>query len=242
MILIFAESPKGTINKAAFEATTLGKKLGEQLGCACEALVIGESENAEKLGIYGAGKVHHINDAALHHFDSQAYASAISNTAEKLGAHTVILSRTSTGKSLAGRIAVRLNAGLVSGIKNVPNTDGGLKASKDVFSGKALATYAIKGTRSILSVMGNSIPLEETGSPINPESLTVEYTAPVTRVLGVKRVEGQVPLPEAERVVSAGRGMKGPENWGIIEELAEKTWSHHGLLQTSSRRRMEAAS
>ncbi|MEM6698377.1 MAG: electron transfer flavoprotein subunit alpha/FixB family protein, partial [Bacteroidota bacterium] len=102
-----------------------------------------------------------------------------------------------------------------------PTNDGSFRVSKGVFSGKAFATYEIKSDKKVLSLMGNAVPVEETGAAVEVESLNVEVPAPKVKVKEVKRVEGTVPLPEAELVVSGGRGLKGPENWGIIEDLAE---------------------
>ena len=132
----------------------------------------------------------------------------------------VIVSHSSTGKSLIGRLAVRLDAGSVAGVNQLPTVDGGFKVKKNVFSGKAIAEYEISSPVKVLSLMGNSIPVEATGAAVAAESMDVTIPASKITVKDRKTMEGTVPLPEAELVVSAGRGMKGPENWGIIEELA----------------------
>lgn len=218
MVLIFAESQKGKYKKAAFEAVTYAAKTAQMLGKECAALVIGDGENPAQLGAYGATKVYQVN--ASNEFDSQVYAAVVADAAQKLGAEVVIVSHSSTGKSLLGRLAVRLNAGSVAGVNALPSIDGGFKVKKNVFSGKATAEYEIKSSVKVLSLMGNSIPPEANGSDAAVESLDVTVPAGKTRVKEVKTEDGVVPLPEAELVVSAGRGMKGPENWGIIEELA----------------------
>ena len=220
MVLVFAETHKGNFKKAAFEAVTYGNKTAQILGTECAALVLGTAENAGQLGKYGASKVYQIADEGLNGFDSQSYAAVISDSAQKIGAQAVIVSHSSTGKSLLGRLAVRLNAGSAAGVNAVPTNDGAFKVSKLVFSGKAIATYEISSDVKVLSVMGNAIQPEETGSDVAPESLDVNVPASKVKIKEVKTEDGIVPLPEAELVVSAGRGMKGPENWGIIEELA----------------------
>lgn len=221
MILVFAEDQKGHFKKAAFEAVTYGAKTAEVLGTTCAALTLGDVQNAGELGKYGATKVYNVPGAALAQFDSQVFTAAIAGAAEKLGATVIILSHSSTGKSLLGRLAARLTAGSVAGVNAVPSMDGGVfKVKKTVFSGKAIAEYAVNSPVKVLSLMGNSLPPEAKGNEVAIETLELALPASKVKVKEVERVEGTVPLPEAELVVSAGRGMKGPENWGIVEELA----------------------
>lgn len=221
MVLVFAESPKGKFKKTALEAVTYGKKTAEALGVSCVALTVGNNvENAGQLGVYGASKVYNVNDASLNTLDSQVLTKVIAEAAAQLGAKVIILSHTSTGKSLLGRLGVRLNAGSVPGVNALPDLSGGFKVKKSVYSGKAVATFAIKSDIKILSLMGNAIRPEASGNAVSVENLSVNVPAAKVTVKETKTVEGTVPLPEAEIVVSAGRGMKGPENWGIIEELA----------------------
>ncbi len=222
MVLVFAESPRGNLKKTAFEAVTYGKKVADLLGTTCVALTLGKVNDAGELGRYGAGKVLHVADAALDHFDSQAYAAAIADVAKSNGATVIITSHTSTGKSVAGRLAVRLNAGLVSGVNSLPTLNGNaLRVKKSVFSGKALAEYEIGSAIKVLSLLGNAVKPESIGNPVSVESVSANTGSGRIRVKEVKTQEGTVPLPEAEIVVSAGRGMKDPSNWGIVEELAQ---------------------
>jgi electron transfer flavoprotein alpha subunit len=222
MVLIFAETQKGKFKKAAYELTYYGYQTAQALGTECAALVLGTAEGAEELGKYGASKVYHVGDTALDTFDSQVYTKVIAAAAEKAGANVVIVGHTSTGKSLLGRLAVRMNAGSVPAVNAIPTVEGGtFKVRKPVFSGKAFADYEVKSENKVLSLMGNSLQPQEVGEPASVEALDVEVPAAQVTVKEVKRMEGRTPLPEAELVVSAGRGMKGPENWGIIEELAE---------------------
>ena len=222
MILVFAESIKGQLKKAAFEAVTYGHKTAQVLGSECVALTLGEVKDAGKLGTYGASKVYNINNTNLVNFDSQVYSAAIANAAQSLGAKVVILSHTSTGRSLTGRLAARLNAGSIAGAKSVPTMEGNtMKISKGVFSGKATAEYALTSDVKVIALAGNEVPPAEVGSPVTVQDLNVDVPSPRVKVLEVKLQSGDTaPLPEAELVVSAGRGMKGPENWAIIEDLA----------------------
>ena len=219
MVLVFAESVKGNFKKATFEAVTYGYRTAQAMGTDCVALAIGPANDAGDLGKYGAAKVYHVADVAQ--FDSQVYTRIIADAARQLGAKVLVLSHSSTGKSLVGRLAARLDAGSVPGANAVPSVNGGFKVSKPVFSGKAFAQVELTSDYKVISLMGNSIPVEENGSPVAVEKLDVEVPAAKVRVKDVQRVEGKTPLPEAELVVSAGRGLKGPENWDMIEDLAE---------------------
>jgi electron transfer flavoprotein alpha subunit len=218
MILIYAESPKGKLKKAAFEAVTYGKKIADASGDTCVALTFGNVENADQLGKYGASKVYNV--ASIGDFDSQVFAKAIGDAAAQLGAKVIVLSHSSTGKSLTGRLAARFDAGSVAGANAIPNLSNGFRVKKSVFSGKAIAEYSLTSDVKIISVMGNSLQPEESGAAVAVESLGISVAASRVRVKSVKTQDGIVPLPEAELVVSAGRGMKGPENWGIVEDLA----------------------
>jgi len=223
MVIVYAESPRGQIKKAAYEAVTYGKKVSDLLGVPCVAITVGTNvPDAGELGRYGASRVLNIADAGLNHLDSQSTAAALAAAAQQLGASVFILSHTSTGKSIAGRLAVRLNAGLVSGVNGLPVLDGGgLSVKKSVFSGKAVVEYALTSPVKIFSLMGNAVRPEATSNPVPVEAFSVSYPAGRIKVKDVKTIEGRVPLPEAEIVVSAGRGMKDPSNWGIVEDLAD---------------------
>lgn len=220
MVLVFAESQKGNFKKTAFEAVTYGYKTAQALGTECVALALGTAHNAADLGLYGASKVLHVADAALDQIDGWVDATVIAEVGQQIGATVIVLSHTSTGKSIHGRLAARLGAGSVAGVNSIPTVDGGFKVKKSVFSGKAIAEYEIKSAVKVLSVMGNSLQPVLSGSAAPIEAITVAIPASRVKVKSVSRVEGIVPLPEAELVVSAGRGLKGPENWGIIEDLA----------------------
>ncbi len=221
MVLVFAESPRGQFKKSAFEAVTYGKKVAELLDTTCVALCLGTTKDAGELGRYGASSVLNVADSTFDQFDSQAFAAAIVAVAKSNGATVVILGHTAIGKSIAGRVAVRLNAGLVSGVNSLPTINGNaLRAKKSVFSGKAIAEYEITSTIKVLSLMGNAVKPEAMGSAVAVEAVSVSAANGRIRVKSVKTQEGIVPLPEAEIVVSAGRGMKGPENWGMVEEMA----------------------
>jgi electron transfer flavoprotein alpha subunit len=217
-VLVFAESAKGNFKKAALEAVTYGKKVADMLGTTCNALTLGAVNNAEQLGQYGAFAVYNVANVAA--FDSQVYTSIIAQVVTDTAATVVIVPNTSTGKALVGRVAVKLGAGLVSGASKLPTNDGAFKVRKGVFSGKAIAEYTISSDIKVISLMGNAIAPEIVGSNVAVIPLNIAVPTSRITVKSVKTADGIVPLPEAELVVSAGRGMKDPSNWGIVEDLA----------------------
>lgn len=221
MVLVFAEATNGKFKKAAQEAVTYGAKTAAALGTECHALTLGAVEGAGELGRFGATKVYNVDGPALAGFDSSVYTAAIAGAAQQVGAKVIVLMHNSTGKNLVGRLAARLDAGSAPGVNSVPTTEGGFTVRKAVFSGKAFADVQILTDYKVVSLAGNSIPVEETGSAVDVESLSLDLPAPKVKVLETKRAEGITPLPEAELVVSGGRGLKGPENWGVIEDLAD---------------------
>ena len=216
-VLVYAESLTGSIKKAAIEAVTYGNLTAQSLGTECIALTIGTAEGAASLGQYGAAKVYNV--AASDDFDAQVYAQIISEAATQVGADVVVFAHSSSGKSLAGRVAVRTKAGLVSSVISVPEGDQ-FTVKKGVFSGKGFASYEITADKKVVTIAGNTFPPQVVAQDVAVEALSINVPTSKVKVLSKSTVDGVVPLPEAELVVSAGRGMKGPENWGIIEEMA----------------------
>ncbi len=220
-VLVFAENFKGTVKKSAFEAVHYGHKLAAEMGTDCHAITVGSVSNVSDLGKYGASKIHQIASASTVDFDSQQFSKAIGTFAKNIGAKVIILSHSSQGKSLAGRLAIRLDAGLVTAVNQLPDVSDGFKVTKSLFSGKAISTYSMDSEVKVLSLIGNALAPEVVNAAGEVVPSDIELEASKLTVVETKTVEGTVPLPEAELVVSAGRGMKDPGNWGIIEELAE---------------------
>lgn len=222
MVIVIAENHKGNFKKAAFEVVTYGYKTAQSLGTECVVLTLGSVSGAEELGKYGAAKIYNVANPGLDSFDSQVFAAVIAKAVQQLGATVIILNHSANGKSLIGRLAARLNAASASGVNRVPTVENGnLKVKKTVYSGKAIAELELKSLVKVISVMGNSLPPEVVGEAGILETLDVAVPTSRVKVKEVKQLEGIVPLPEAELVVSGGRGLKGPENWGIVEALAE---------------------
>ncbi len=214
MILVYINSTDG-ISKASFEAVTYGKKLGEVI-----VLTNGSADAGDlaQLGDYGASKV--LIDRAVDGNDQQQVTRMISSCVASNSAHTIVFTHDLYGKSVAPRCAVALKAGLVSGAISLPDGEGCIQVN--VFSGKALGKVKVKSDKKVISLLPNSIQPEAGGSACAVEEISTDAGEASIKVLNTKKPEGEIPLPEAELVVSAGRGLKGPENWGMIEELAKE--------------------
>ncbi|HEX7905539.1 MAG TPA: electron transfer flavoprotein subunit alpha/FixB family protein [Chitinophagaceae bacterium] len=220
-VLIFIDSAEGHVKKASLEVMTYGAKVAEQLGTTAEGVVLGSiTEDLVSLGKYGVKKIHHVNNEALNHFDAQVYTKVIAQVAEATGARVIIFSNNVDGKAIAPRLSARLKAGLVSGAVALPDTSNGFVVKKNVFSGKAFANIAVNTGVKIIGLSPNAYKIQEGEGTAEVVLFTATVDTARVKVTNVTKASGEVPLTEAEVVVSAGRGLKGPENWGIIEELA----------------------
>jgi len=221
-VLVFIDHSDNTIKKTTPEAISYAVQLAAQLGTTAEGVLLGTiGEDPSSLGRYGLSKVYHAADPALNQTDGQVYTKIIADVVKKSGAHVVVFSNNLHGKAIAPRLSANLKAGLVAGAVALPDTSGGsFSVKKTVFSGKAFARVGITTDIKIISLNPNAFPVSEPGG--TAEVIPVDATAgtPLTKVVSVNKVQGEIPLSEAERVVSGGRGLKGPENWKMIEELA----------------------
>jgi electron transfer flavoprotein alpha subunit len=221
-VLIFIDHAEGHIKKASLEALSYGAKVAEQLSTTAEGILLGTvTEDLSALGKYGVKKIHQAAREELNHLDAQVFAKIISDAATSTGATVIVFAGNLNGKAVAPRVSARLRAGLVTGAIALPETGSGFVVKKTVFSGKAFARIALNTDIKIISLNPNSYPLSSgegkagiIALPANPDSLRV-------KTISTTQASGQVPLTEAEIVVSGGRGLKGPENWGMIEELAK---------------------
>lgn len=213
-VLVFVESHNGKIAKSGFEAVYYGSKIGSPL----VALAFGDiaSSSLAELGNYGATKV--VVARNIKTDDSQALTKFVVAQAQEVSAQTVVFSHDSVGKAVAPRVSIRLKAGLVAGAISLP--EGGA-IRKNAFSGKAFADYEISTSVKVISVLPNSLKPEKSGNTAEVVENTNDFGSPKVISKEIKKDAGDhIPLPEADIVVSAGRGLKGPENWGMIEELA----------------------
>lgn len=220
-VLVFLDQSEGQIKKSSLEAASYAAQLAQQLGTSAEALVLGTVENAAAIGDQGITKVHQVKNEALNNVDAQVFAKVIAEAATATGAKVIVFSNNFTGKAIAPRLSVRLKAGLVSGAVALPDTSNGFVVKKSVFSGKAFAHIAITTDIKIIALNPNSYSTSHTGGTAEVAELNVTADAPKVLVTSVDKVVGEVPLTEAEIVVSGGRGLKGPENWALVTDLAK---------------------
>ncbi|HVT84864.1 MAG TPA: electron transfer flavoprotein subunit alpha/FixB family protein [Chitinophagaceae bacterium] len=221
-VLIFIDTAEGHVKKASLEAICYGAAIAKQLATTTEGIVLGEvKEDLAALGKYGVKKIHHANNNALNHLDAQLYTKVIARAAEASGANVIVLSNNADGKAIAPGLSVRLKAGLVTGAVALPDTSNGFIVKKNVFSGKAFANVSIKTDTKIVALNPNAYKIEagEGVAEVVPFNATVDTGR--IKVTNITKASGEVPLTEAEIVVSGGRGLKGPENWGMLEDLAK---------------------
>ncbi len=221
-VLIFVDHSEGQIKKASHEALSYGAKIAEQTGVDAEAVVLGNvTSDLSLLGRHGIKKVHRVQHANLEQFDAQVYTKIIAEVAEKTGATVVVFSNNSSGKSLAARVAVKLNAGLAAGATALPDTSNGFSVRKNVFSGKAFATVNITSKVKVVALSVNAFTIIDKEGTAEVAEFAGEIETPKLKTTGSTKTSGKVSLTEADVVVSAGRGLKGPENWAMVEELAD---------------------
>jgi electron transfer flavoprotein alpha subunit len=216
-VLVFSENSEGRFKKAAFEGVAFESAIA--VG-SVSAVVLGsmDAANAAELGKYGASKVLHYSDASFNSMDAGVFAQVISDAASKVGAQWVIVSNTYTGKAAAPRVAVRLNAAFAPGIIALPE---GNIVKRSVFSNKGFADFSLNQSVKVVSLTPNSYSFAEGSGMAEVESCSFSPSGNRVSVKEVKKAAGKVPLTEAEVVVSGGRGLKGPENWHLIENLAD---------------------
>jgi electron transfer flavoprotein alpha subunit len=221
-ILVYIDHNNGTPKKSSLEAASYAA----QIDADVTALVLGNAQHSAlaSLGACGVKKIWCVSKPEFNQFDAAAYTKVIAEAAKSLGASVIVCSHNSNGKAIAPRLSARLQAGLVTGATQLPRSEGGaLVVRKSVFSGKAFADYSMATPIKIISLNPNSFPIGKTGGTATIEEFATQVGSSdfKVKVIETKKLSDKTPLPEAELVVSAGRGMKGPENWGIVEDLAE---------------------
>lgn len=221
-VIVFAENWEGRFKKTTFEAVSYAKRVADAMGVDTIAAVIGNlTDDAASLGEYGASKVLHLQSEALQSFDAAAYASALKQVAEAQSAQAVVVSGTFNGKSIVPSLSVQWNATAITNISELPESVSPMRVKRSAFSSKGYVMYESQAARSVLSFIPNGIGVVEFDGAASVETLALDGVSARTTVKSVDRAKGTIPLPEAEIVVSGGRGLKGPENWGMIEELAD---------------------
>jgi len=225
-VIVLVEHAQGTFKKKSLEAIQYAANIAKGLNTTVTAVAVGDvgQDAMSALGQYGATKVLHTTDARLDNFNSNAYTKVMLAAAQKEGAKVIVGLHDTVGKAVTPRVAARLKAGLVAGAVGYPDLSKGFVVKKNVFSGKAFAFINITSDVKVITLMPNTFAVVKGEGTATVENLDVTFTDKdfAIQVKEVSKASGSVPLSEAELVVSGGRGMKGPENWYVLEDLAKE--------------------
>jgi electron transfer flavoprotein alpha subunit len=223
-VLIYTENREGKFGKSTMELVSYAVRIAKDTNTSAIAISIGNVAKEEllRLGQYGVTKVLTVSGDSVISRDDQTYSGIIAQSARQMQATFVLMANNFTGKALAPRVAIKLEAGLASGILGLPTSYAPFSFRKKLYSGKAFGTVVIETPVKVLTLAQNSFGLTE-----SPAELAIEEISPAidagsirTKVISTEKVTGKILLTEADIVVSGGRGMKSPDNWGPLEELA----------------------
>jgi len=222
-ILAVLEQRDGILKRSAFEVVNTAYKLASQLNLEAEAVVVGNDvSNINDIVSYGIKKIIHLKNADLANYSSSGYKKAVVDYAKETDTDYIILSNTSLGKDLAPRIAVGLNAGCLIDCTSLDTSSGELIATRPIYAGKAFIEVKCNSIKKVITIRPNVFKAEHVENPAAADVIIKEITSPdiKTRVVEFKKSEGKLDVAEADIIVSGGRGMKGPENFHLVEELA----------------------
>lgn len=220
MVVVYTESEAGSFKKIAHEAVAYAKGIADMLGTSVTAVAINAGDSSE-LGTYGASKVLEVNNESLNTFNADAYAGVISEAAKTEGASVVVLTSSANSKFIAPLVAVNLEAGYVPNVTQLPLSAAPFNVKHSVYTNKAFATTEINTNVKVLGLGKNAYGIVENPTTASAESFAPDIQTGGVQVVSVDKATDKVTIADAEIVVSAGRGLKGPENWGLIEDLAE---------------------
>jgi electron transfer flavoprotein alpha subunit len=217
--IAFIETDEGTVKKSSLEAVSYAHAVAGDVA----AIVFGVVNDIKSIGAAGASKVLHVQDDKLSSPNIMAYSSAIAEAMNQEGADLLVLAKSSLGDPVSARVSVKVDAALAANVSELPDTSSGYKVKKSIYTGKAFALTSLEGTKKVISIKKNAIAIKEDGgsaevSVFSPTINDSDFTVVTTKT---EKAEGDILLPEADIVVSGGRGLKGPENWGMVEDLAK---------------------
>ena len=217
--LAFVETDEGKVKKSSLEAVSYAHAVAGDV----TAIVFGQVSDTDEIGKAGAGKVLGVTDEKLSSPNIMAYASAIAEAMDQEGSDLLVLAKSSLGDPVSARVSIKVDAALASNVTDLPDTSGGYTVKKSIYTGKAFARTTLEGDKKIIVIKKNAIAIKEDGGApqvveFSPRISDSDCTVKTTKV---EKTEGNILLPEADIVVSGGRGLKGPENWGMVEELAK---------------------
>lgn len=237
-VVVFIELAEGAIKNTSLEAVSYGKAVADTMSTQVTAVAMGSAgqDALAVAGEYGASKVLHIADDRLNKGVIQAFASALTQAMDQEGASLMVLAKSSLGDPVAARVSIKTGASLVSNAVALPDTSAGFKVKRSIYTGKAFAVSEMIGDKKIIAIKKNAIGLQGGGTACPVEAFTANLSDADfgTNITGEEKQTGDILLPEADLVVSGGRGLKGPENWGMIEELASELGAATGCSKPVS--------
>src|SRR5690606_10732114 len=221
-VLVYTESEEGKIKKIALEAVAYAKGIADQMGTSVTAVCFNSNDTSE-LGKYGASKILQVSNEKLTKFNAEAYADVLAQAAKNENAKVVVVTSSANSKFLAPALAVNLEAGYVPNVISLPESTSPFKIKSNVFTNKAFALTEIKTDIKIIGLGKNSYGLKENETSATSETFSPNLDAHdfAMEIVSVDKATDKVTIADAEIVVSGGRGLKGPENWGMIEDLAK---------------------
>jgi len=220
-ILVFVETSEGKARKTSLEAVAYAKGMGGTV----TAIVLGaaDANELQSIGKYGASKVLHAADTKLNEHVIQVYSSVLAKAMHDENADVLVLANSSLGTPVAAKVAIKTGASFASNVTELPETSAGFLVRRSIYTGKAFALVELKNAKKVIAIKKNAAELKEVGgnAQVTNYSVTLNDSDFNTKTLSTEKATGDILLPEAEIVVSGGRGMKGPEHWGLLENLAK---------------------
>jgi len=233
-VLVFVETDDKKPKSTSLEAVAYAHAMGSNV----TAIVLGSADKGalEALGKYGAKKVLHVSDNKFDQPIAQVYSTVIAKAMQDENADVLVLANSSLGTPVAAKVAIRTGAGLVSNVVDLPDTSSGFSVKRSIYTGKAFSVVDITAAKKIIAIRKNAAELKEVGgaATISDYKVDVPATDFNAKITSTEKATGEILLPEANIVVSGGRGMKGPENWGILEELAKELHAATGCSKPVS--------
>ena len=223
-ILAILEQREGKLKRSAFEVVSEAAKIAKEINLDAEAVVIGNDvENIAEISKYGIGNIVHFKNENLVNYSSTAYRDIISDYVKDSGAVLLLFADTALGKDLAPRVAVKINAGCIVDCIKLDTSTGEIIATRPVYAGKALVDVRLKSEKKVITIRPNIFKAQPSADGIQPDISIKEINSPnlKTKVIEFKKSEGKLDVAEADIIVSGGRGLKGPENFHLVEELAD---------------------
>ena len=219
-ILVYTESDNGLFKKLAFETISYGKALSEKLNTKVISISI-NIEDTSELANYGVDKSIVVSNTLLNSFKAKSYASVISQIAKKEESNIIILSSSADSKYLAPLLAVNLKASYSSNVVSIPESTSPMIVKRSCFTNKAFNLSILNSAINIIGVSNNAFGIHENKSNPEVEIENVILTEESLEINSIEKIVGKTTIADADIVVSGGRGLKGPENWHLIEDLAE---------------------